>query len=142
LLDVYRRLGSDTPYVFPKPQGSRWRYGHFHEDVWAPAKRDAIADWRRQQGADADGGSAETPFDSVTLHTLRRTAVGWLRASQLPVEVIAQRLGHDDGGATLLRHYRYVREGEARTALDTLGAGVRSRLRELADEAKNSFQNE
>jgi integrase len=74
-----------------------------------------------------------TPFDGITLHTLRRTCVGWLRASNLPVEVIAQRLGHNDGGATLLRHYRYVREGEARAALDRLGAGVRAYLDELED---------
>jgi integrase len=140
LLDVYSRLGSETPYVFPKPRGSRWRYGHFHEDVWAPAKRDAIAAWRKAHGADPDDESATTPFDSVTLHTLRRTAVGWLRASHLPVEVIAQRLGHHDGGATLLRHYRYVREGEARAALDALGAGVRSRLRELSSGGRGGAE--
>jgi integrase len=128
LLDVYSRLGTATPFVFPKPQGSRWRYGHFHEDVWAPAKRTAIAAWRREQGAEPDDESAATPFDGVTLHTLRRTCVGWLRASQLPVEVIAQRLGHNDSGATLLRHYRYIREGEARAALDRLGSGVRAYL--------------
>jgi integrase len=131
LLDVYARLGTQTPYVFPKPQGSRWRYGHFHEDVWAPAKRHAVAAWRREHGVASENEAFETPFDSVTLHTLRRTCVGWLRASELPVEVIAQRLGHSDGGATLLRHYRYVREGEARSALDELGAGVRARLRAL-----------
>jgi integrase len=96
--------------------------------VWAPAKRAAIAAWRSEQGADPDDETEATPFDGVTLHTLRRTCVGWLRASQLPVEVIAQRLGHNDGGATLLRHYRYVREGEARSALDRLGAGVRGYL--------------
>jgi integrase len=131
LLDLYARLGTDTPYVFPKPQGSRWRYGHFHEDVWAPAKRNAIEAWRREHGADPDDASMQTPLDEVTLHTLRRTCVGWLRASNLPVEVIAQRLGHNDGGATLLRHYRYVREGEARAALDELGSGVRAHLRAL-----------
>jgi integrase len=134
LLDVYSRLGTETPFVFPKPHGGQWRYGHFHEDVWAPAKRDAITAWRREHGADPDDETAPTPFDGVTLHTLRRTCVGWLRASQLPVEVIAQRLGHNDGGATLLRHYRYVREGESRSALDRLGAGVRAYL-DAVDES-------
>jgi len=138
LIDVYRRLGGDTRYVFPKPQGSRWRYGHFYEDVWAPAKKDAVMNWRRERGADPEDESIETPFDAVTLHTLRRTAVGWLRASDLPVEVIAQRLGHNDGGATLLRHYRFIREGEARAALDSLGAGVRARLRDLSGESDKS----
>jgi integrase len=84
-------------------------------------------------GRRPDDESVETPFVTVTLHTLRRTCVGWLRASNLPVEVIAQRLGHNDGGATLLRHYRYVRDGEARAALDALGYGVRAHLRELAE---------
>jgi integrase len=134
LLDVYKRLGTDTPYVFPKPMGGRWRYGHFHEDVWAPAKQNAIKAWRREHGADPKDETAATPYDSVTLHTLRRTCVGWLRASNLPVEVIAQRLGHNDGGATLLRHYRYVREGEARAALDRLGIGVRAYLNELEND--------
>jgi integrase len=128
LLDVYSRLGTGTPFVFPKPQGAPWHYGHFHEDVWAPAKRAATAAWRCENGFDLADEEAPTPFDGVTLHTLRRTCVSWLRASHLPVEVIAQRLGHNDSGATLLRHYRYVREGEARAALDRLGAGVRSYL--------------
>jgi integrase len=52
LLDVYSRLGTETAYVFPKPQGSRWRYGHFHEDVWAPAKQNAVKAWRREHGAE------------------------------------------------------------------------------------------
>ena len=73
-----------------------------------------------------------TPFDRVTLHTLRRTAKSWLRESGLPVEIVAQRLGHSDGGATLLAHYTAeARAGQMRAALDGLGAGVRSRLREL-----------
>ncbi len=130
LEDVDRRLGRRTRYVFPKPLGSRWRYGHFHEDVWSPARRDAAAAWRREHGCDQGDPAASTPFDSITLHSLRRTCVGWLRASALPVEVIAQRLGHADGGATLLRHYRYVREGEVRAALDSLGRGVRAHLRQ------------
>lgn len=140
LLDVYVRLGSDTPYVFPKPMGSKWRYGHFYEDVWAPAKKNAIVAWRREHGADPDDETVATPFDSVTLHTLRRTSVGWLRASRLPVEVIAQRLGHNDGGATLLRHYRYVRDGEARAALDQLGSGVRGYLRRAAETAPGEVE--
>lgn len=157
LLDVYQRLGDRTRYVFPRAGGTRWSPSSFREDVWAPAKRRAMVAWltelgdhdpaavvsrrlelqgrRQRDGALTDEEREEldvlpaTPFDEVTLHTLRRTAVGWLRASGLPVEVIAQRLGHNDGGATLLRHYRYVRPDEARAALDSLGAGVRSALR-------------
>ncbi len=140
LLDVYSRLGSDTPYVFPKPMGSRWRYGHFHDDVWGPGKKNAIKAWRREHGYDPDDDSVATPFDAVTLHTLRRTSVGWLRASQLPVEVIAQRLGHNDGGATLLQHYRYVRDGEARAALDELGSGVRGYLRRTAETSNEETE--
>lgn len=132
LFDVYRRLGTATRFVFPKPYGSQWRYGHFYEDVWAPAKRGAIAAWRSELGNDPDDNSVRTPFDEVTLHTLRRTCVGWLRTSALPVEVIAQRLGHADGGATLLRHYRYVRDHEVRDALDSLGSGVRAYLNRTA----------
>jgi len=82
-----------------------------------------------------------TPFDRVTLHTMRRTATSWLRASGLPPEIIAQRFGHSDGGATLLAHYTAeARAGQMRAALDGLGAGVRAKLRELenptTDEGK------
>lgn len=140
LLDVYSRLGSDTPYVFPKPMGSKWRYGAFHERVWGPAKKDAIKAWRREHAEDPDDESVATPFHSVTLHTLRRTSVGWLRASRLPVEVIAQRLGHNDGGATLLQHYRFVRDGEVRAALEELGSGVRGYLRRASKQDSEGLE--
>jgi hypothetical protein len=84
-----------------------------------------------------------TPFDRVTLHTRRRTAKSWLRASGLPVEIVAQRLGHTDGGATLLAHYTAeARAGQMRAALDGLGAGVRSKLRELENPHVNGHGGE
>jgi integrase len=158
LLEVYGRFGPDTRYVFPRPRGGRFDYTSFYEQVWTPAKQRAQVAWLAQRGYDnafelvkrrralnerlrQTGDRAlvaeldtlpTTPFDRVTLHTLRRTAVSWLRASRLPVEIIAQRLGHSDGGATLLAHYTAeARAGQVRAALDGLGPGVRSRLREL-----------
>jgi len=144
--------------VFPRPRGGRFDYASFYEQVWTPAKQKAQVAWLTDRGhADAAGlekrrraiskqlrqaadralqaeldAMPATPSERVTLHTLRRTAVSWLRASRLPVEIIAQRLGHSDGGATLLAHYTAeARSGQMRAALDALGPGVRSRLREL-----------
>ena len=135
LLDVYTRLRTETRYVFPKPHGSRWRYGHFHEDVWKPAKDLAIAAWRREHGHHPDDESVETPFDHVDASTLS-AAPAWDGSERMS---FLSRSSPSDSvtttaGATLLRHYRYVRDGETRAALDGLGAGVRAHLRELAAE--------
>ena len=68
----------------------------------------------------------------MTLHTLRRTATSWLRGSGIPFEIVAQRLGQSDGGPTLLADSTVqARAGQMRSVLDGLGAGVRSRVREL-----------
>jgi hypothetical protein len=49
-----------------------------------------------------------------------------MREAGMPVELAAERLGHGDGGALLLRTYRHVRVGETRAALDAIGYGLRA----------------
>ena len=50
------------------------------------------------------------------------------------VELAAERLGHADGGALLLRTHRHVRDGETRAALDAIGHGLRAAARAPAEE--------
>ena len=111
-----------SPYVFAKPRGSQWRYPHFREDVWLPALEAADEAWRRELEVDV------SPFPGLTLHALRHTAVSLMREAGLPAEYVAQRIGHADGGALLLRNYRHTRRAEVRRALDELGTGLRASL--------------
>jgi integrase len=111
-----------TSLVFPKRHGSLWRYSAFQRLVWAPMLRDASRAWEKET-------ETPSPFEGITCHDLRRTAVGLMRASQIPVELAAERLGQSDGGALLLQSYRVVRDGETRAALDGLGSGLRAATR-------------
>jgi hypothetical protein len=49
-----------------------------------------------------------------------------MREAGMPVELVADRLGHGDGGALLLRTDRHDRAGETRAALDAIGTGLRA----------------
>lgn len=108
---------SGTSLVFPRPRGSAWRREHFYAKVLAPARKRAIADWKLEHGLSDD---AETPFDRIDNHRLRHTAITLMRRAGLAIELVAQRVGHDDGGALLLSTYRHVQRDELRSALDKL----------------------
>lgn len=109
-----------TALVFPKRYGSPWRYSAFQRLVWKPMLRDAVRAWKREYP-----GTPE-PFSGLTCHDLRHTAATLMRSAGIPAELVAERLGHADGGALLLRTYRHVRAGETRAALDAIGAGLRA----------------
>ncbi len=108
-----------TPLVFPKRHGSPWRYSAFQKLVWRPMLRDAAKAWKRER-------STPEPFTGLTCHDLRHTATNLMRQAGMPVELAAERLGHGDGGALLLRTYRHVRSDETRAALDAVGHGLRA----------------
>jgi integrase len=109
-----------TPLVFPKRHGSPWRYSAFQKLVWKPMLRDATKAWKEENP------SIPEPFTDLTCHDLRHTATNLMRKAGMPVELAAERLGHADGGALLLRTYRHVRAGETRAALDAIGPGLRA----------------
>jgi integrase len=115
-----------TSLVFPKKHGSPWRYSAFRKLVWNLMIRDAAKAWTREK-------RTPEPFTGLTIHSLRHTATDLMLRAGMPVELAAERLGHADGGALLLRTYRHVRSGETRAALDAIGAGLRARA--LAEEA-------
>jgi integrase len=108
-----------TATPFPKRHGSPWRYSAFQRLVWKPMIRDAIKAWKREQ-------TRPEPFSGLTCHDLRHTAASLMRQAGMPAELVAERLGHSDGGALLLRTYRHVRDGETRAALDAIGFGLRA----------------
>lgn len=109
-----------TPLVFPKRHGSPWRYSAFQRLVWKPMLRDAIRAWKREHPRMPE------PFSPLTCHDLRHTAASLMRQAGMPAELVAERLGHADGGALLLRTYRHVRADETRVALDAIGHGLRA----------------
>jgi integrase len=106
--------------VFPKRHGSPWRYSAFQRLVWKPMLRDAASAWKK------DHPAGNEPFSGLTCHDLRHTAASLMRQAGMPAELVAERLGHSDGGALLLRTYRHVRAGETRAALDAIGQGFRA----------------
>jgi integrase len=111
-----------TSLVFPKRHGTKWRYSAFQRLVWRPMFRDAAKAWTRER-------ATPEPFAGLTCHDLRHTATNLMREAGMPVELAAERLGHNDGGALLLRTYRHVRARETRTALDAIGHGLRAAAR-------------
>ncbi len=108
-----------TPLVFPKRHGSQWRYSAFQRLVWKPMLREAAAGWQRER-------KTPEPFTGLTCHDLRHTAASVMRQAGMAAELVAERLGHADGGALLLRTYRHVRVEETRAALDAIGTGFRA----------------
>jgi hypothetical protein len=82
--------------------------------------RDATHAWNQEHT------STPEPFTGLTCHDLRHTAASLMRQAGMPAELVAERLGHADGGALLLRTYRHVRVGETRVALDAIGPALRA----------------
>jgi integrase len=92
-----------TDLVFPKRQGGMWNRHHYRDKVWLPA-------------CEAAGLVGFTP------HHLRHTAISLSLAAGMPVEMVADRVGHSDGGALILRRYRHLLEREWGPALGRLDA--------------------
>lgn len=92
-----------TTLVFPKRQGGMWNRHHYRDKVWVPA-------------CEAAGVTGFTP------HHLRHTAISISLAAGMPVEMVADRVGHSDGGALILRRYRHLLEREWAPALGRLDA--------------------
>lgn len=57
-------------------------------------------------------------------HWLRHTAISQMARAGMPVETIALRVGHSDGGALILRRYRHLFPNEARAAVGLLDAYI------------------
>lgn len=75
-------------------------------------------------------------------HWLRHTAISLMARSGMPVETIALRVGHSDGGALILRRYRHLYENEARDAVKLLDAYVdgQEMVAALEEAAKHAVE--
>jgi len=83
--DVAHRLhaavaGRAAPqYLFTTRDGCPWRYQHFHQRRWTPAKKNA-----------EKAGLTK----KITPHMLRHTTVVWSLAEGVPIERISEMIGH------------------------------------------------
>ena len=68
-----------SEYVFVTREGCPWRYQHFHDRRWTPAKIKA-----------AKAGLTK----KITPHMLRHTTVVWSLADGVPIEKVSEMIGH------------------------------------------------
>jgi integrase len=94
-------------HVFATKHGKAYTRSAFNEHVWWPAL----------EGVGLKG--------KLRFHDLRHTAISLQARAGIPAEVIAERVGHTDGGALIRRRYRHLYPGEAASHMAKLDALVR-----------------
>lgn len=90
------------PLVFPNKAGTKYSPSGFRH-VWYEALE-------------------ECGLTGFKFHWLRHTAISTMARAGMPVETIARRVGHSDGGALILRTYRHLFPEEGRAAVALLDA--------------------
>lgn len=109
-----------TALVFPRLNGNIFTVNGFLKDVWPDAKERAAKLWREEQRLPE---TAPTVFDGLHVHDLRHTAISLMCRAGYRPEWVAERVGHNDGGALILRNYRHLYPSEMSAvgpSLDTL----------------------
>lgn len=86
--------------LFPNAAGEMYSHSGFRHQ-WNPALKIA-------------------KLEGFKFHWLRHTAISTMARAGMPVETIALRVGHGDGGALILRLYRHLYPSEARAAVSLL----------------------
>ena len=99
-----------TRLVFPTAKGGVYSKSGFRS-VWLPALLAA--------------GFAHVDANGVTVadfkfHWLRHTAISLMARAGMKPELIAERVGHKDGGALIYRRYRHLFPSEIRAAVGLL----------------------
>jgi integrase len=82
-------------HIFATKRGKGYTKTAFYDHAWWPA-------------LEAVGLKGELHF-----HDLRHTAISLQARAGISAEVIAERVGHTDGGALIRRRYRHLYPGEA-----------------------------
>ncbi len=100
-------------YLFPAPEGSAFDADNFMSRVFKPAARHA--------------GMPE-----LTFHDLRHSGASLMIAAGCHVKVIAERMGHSDGGTLVLRRYGHLYKGAGRQAAIELESQVFERPKNSA----------
>ena len=91
--------------LFPNTSGTPWDGHNFMQRVFKPAARAA-------------------GFPELTFHDLRHTGASLMIAAGCHVKVIAEQMGHSDGGALVLRRYGHLYKGARRQAANALETHV------------------
>jgi integrase len=108
-----------TKLVFPRPLGTAYTVNGFLKDVWPNARTHAADVWREEQEIADD---APTVFDGLHVHDLRHTAISLMCRAGYRPEWVAERVGHNDGGALILRNYRHLYPTEMSAVAPNLDA--------------------
>ena len=69
-------------------------------------------------------------------HWLRHTAISLMARAGMKAELIAERVGHNDGGALIYRRYRHLFPSEVREAVSMLDRMVAETARTPKREAR------
>jgi integrase len=92
-------------YLFPAPSGAPCDGDNFFARVFKPA-------------------SCHAGMPELTFHDLRHTGASLMIAAGCHVKVIAEQMGHSDGGALVLRRYGHLYKGARRQAAIALESHV------------------
>lgn len=100
--------------LFPRGAES-WSPNYFRAAVWHPARKAISRELREKSKLPP---WEPTRFDLIVPHDLRHTAVSMMAAGGMRPEVIARRVGHNDGGRLILERYRHLFPNEMAAQLD------------------------
>lgn len=101
-----------TKLVFPNARGTRYSESGFRK-VWSRAARKA-------------------GHEGFKFHWLRHTAISFMAQAGMKAEVIAERVGHSDGGALIYKRYRHLYPREVTTAVSAIDRLVEAEKRRAA----------
>ena len=100
--------------VFPSEKSGTYSKSGFRA-VWLPALFAAGLAHEEMNGSGRTIIVADFKF-----HWLRHTAISLMARAGMKAEVIAERVGHNDGGALIYRRYRHLFPSEVREAVSML----------------------
>lgn len=100
-----------TCVVFPAEKGGVYTHSGF-KSIWLPALFAAGLAHKEPNGHGRTIVVADFRF-----HWLRHTAISLMARAGMKAELIAERVGHNDGGALVYRRYRHLFPSEVRDAV-------------------------
>ena len=103
-----------TRVVFATEKGGVYSHSGF-QSVWLPA---LLAAGLAHE--EANGRGRTIVVADFRFHWLRHTAISLMARAGMKAELIADRVGHNDGGALIYRRYRHLFPSEVREAVSML----------------------
>jgi len=106
-----------TRVVFATEKGGAYSHSGF-QSIWLPALLAAqLAHEEKRDGR-------KLIVADFRFHWLRHTAISLMARAGMKAELIAERVGHNDGGALIYRRYRHLFPTEVREAVSMLDRTV------------------